>query len=157
SWSVTSKTSGRFRSVTGWEVLIGGLAGRGEVWLCSFNRWRGRGQAMMGTRVTRSGQMELVFISATPGLEGVLAGEARALGDVPPVPGGVEVRGAPGLHRRANLLLRTASRVLLRLATVPADSPRALETGLRGVDLSPYRGALGAVLAGADAVRSRLS
>ncbi|MCI0573623.1 MAG: RNA methyltransferase [Myxococcaceae bacterium] len=111
----------------------------------------------MQSSVPRSGQKELVFISATPGLEGVLAGEARALGEVTPLPGGVEVRGGEGLHRRANLLLRTASRVLLRVATVPADSPRALEASLRGVDLSPFRGRLGAVLAGADAVRGQVS
>ncbi len=111
----------------------------------------------MQSRVPRSGQKELVFISTTPGLEGVLAMEARTLGEVTPLPGGVEVRGAVGLHRRANLHLRTASRVLLRVATVPADSLRAFDAALRSVDLSPYRGRLGAVLAGVDAVRSRVT
>lgn len=84
-------------------------------------------------------QPERLFVSTTPGLEGVLAQEARALGAVTPVEGGVELEGSPGLHRRANLWLRTASRVLLRLATLPAEVPSALFDGLRALPLAPFR------------------
>jgi putative N6-adenine-specific DNA methylase len=59
---------------------------------------------------------ELLFLSATPGLENVLLEEARTLGRARPTRGGVELSGPIGLHRRANLWLRTASRVRLRHA-----------------------------------------
>ena len=84
-------------------------------------------------------QPERLFVSTTPGLEGVLAEEARTLGAVTPVEGGVELEGTPGLHRRANLWLRTASRVLLRLATLPAEVPSALFDGLKALPLAPFR------------------
>lgn len=63
---------------------------------------------------------EQLFASTTPGLEPVLADELRALGMSPALePGGVGFEGPRGTHRRANLWLRTASRVLLRVATLP--------------------------------------
>ena len=60
--------------------------------------------------------LEQLFVSCTPGLEPALEAEARALAQVTRVSGGVELRGGAGLHRRANLELRTASRVMLELA-----------------------------------------
>ena len=64
---------------------------------------------------------ERLFISTTPGLEPALELECRALGFQPQVePGGVTVFGGHGLHRELNLRLRTASRVLLRVAEVGA-------------------------------------
>ena len=84
-------------------------------------------------------QRERLFVSTTPGLEGVLAQEAGALGAVTPVEGGIELEGTAGLHRRANLWLRTASRVLLRLATIPADVPSKLVAALRALPLAPFR------------------
>lgn len=60
-----------------------------------------------------------LFAVAAPGLAGVLAEEARALPEVEAVvaePGGVTLRGPPSLIGRANLHLRSATRVLLRLA-----------------------------------------
>src|SRR4051794_33628129 len=75
---------------------------------------------------------EVLFASTTPGLEPPLLSEAKALGaSALRVEGGVELRGPPGLHQLANLCLRTASRVLLRLAHGEVSSPSALEQRLR--------------------------
>jgi putative N6-adenine-specific DNA methylase len=81
---------------------------------------------------------ELVFASCTPGLEGPLAVEAAALGEVTLVTGGVEIAGMAGLHRRANLCLRTASRVLVRVGEFSAPGPDELERGLSRLSLSPF-------------------
>jgi putative N6-adenine-specific DNA methylase len=82
---------------------------------------------------------ELLFASATPGLEAPLASECRALDpNAHAVPGGVELAGPAGLHRVANLRLRTASRVLLRLGTFDARDEQALRIRLRALDLSRF-------------------
>jgi putative N6-adenine-specific DNA methylase len=79
---------------------------------------------------------ETLFVSTTPGLEEALAAEARGLGcAVARELGGVVLRGAPGLYREANLRLRTASRVLLRVGQFPLGR---LEAGLSSVSLAPY-------------------
>lgn len=59
---------------------------------------------------------QVCFAAATRGLEPTLAEEARMLGRSTLVPGGVEVTGRIGVHEEACLRLRTANRVLLRLA-----------------------------------------
>jgi putative N6-adenine-specific DNA methylase len=56
------------------------------------------------------------FAATTRGLEPTLAEEARMLGRSTVVPGGVELTGRIGVHEEACLRLRTANRVLLRLA-----------------------------------------
>ena len=58
-----------------------------------------------------------IFLAAPPGLEPVLAEEVRAKGfdDPRAVPGGVETRGDWAEVRRANLVLRGAGRVLVRI------------------------------------------
>ncbi|MGR3433864.1 MAG: THUMP domain-containing class I SAM-dependent RNA methyltransferase [Shimia sp.] len=63
-----------------------------------------------------------IFLVALPGLEGVLADEARTLGLAPAhaVPGGVEIAGGWAEVARANRHLRCASRVLLRVASFRA-------------------------------------
>ncbi len=63
-----------------------------------------------------------VFLVCLPGLEPTLAEEARALGfpDLRPVPGGVETSGDWPAIWRANLMLRTASRVLVRIGSFRA-------------------------------------
>jgi putative N6-adenine-specific DNA methylase len=64
-----------------------------------------------------------LFAVAAPGVEAVLAREAAALPgarDVKAVPGGVELRGPLELVYRANLCLRTATRVLVRVGEVEA-------------------------------------
>lgn len=82
---------------------------------------------------------EQIFVSTLPGLEPVLMREAAGLGgEARAVEGGVEIAGEAGLHQEANLRLRTASRVLLRLARFPAQGEQALARGLAGVDVRPF-------------------
>jgi putative N6-adenine-specific DNA methylase len=64
-----------------------------------------------------------LFAAATPGLESALAAEVQALPgarEVTPLPGGVEFSGDLAVLYRANLWLRTASRVLLRMGELRA-------------------------------------
>ena len=63
-----------------------------------------------------------IFLVAPPGLEAVLAAEARVKGFIAPtpVPGGVQVRGGWPEVWRANLELRGASRVLVRIGAFRA-------------------------------------
>lgn len=90
----------------------------------------------MPLQVTNVQQREHVFVPALPGLEPAVEAEAEALGFSPrPVEGGVELTGAPGLHQEANLRLRTASRVLLRLGRFAATDAGALAKGLAGLPL----------------------
>jgi putative N6-adenine-specific DNA methylase len=90
-----------------------------------------------GQFVTSVPQREQLFAVALPGLEPALEAEAVALGLGPRrVAGGVELEGAAGLHQEANLRLRTASRVLLRLGSFRAPDVGALTRGLGALDLS---------------------
>jgi putative N6-adenine-specific DNA methylase len=63
-----------------------------------------------------------IFLVAAPGLESVLAEEAREAGfaDAAPTPGGVTLRGGWPEVWRANLMLRGAARVLARVASFRA-------------------------------------
>jgi putative N6-adenine-specific DNA methylase len=69
--------------------------------------------------------------TAARGTEPILARELEALGatDVRPGAGGVAFRGPASLARRANLWLRTANHVLLRLAEFPVGSADDLYAG----------------------------
>lgn len=79
---------------------------------------------------------EQVFVSTLPGLEQALLMECQSLGFAPrAVDGGVEFTGPEGLHREANLRLRTASRVLLRVARFKAVDAEGLKRGLRAARL----------------------
>lgn len=90
-----------------------------------------------GPPVTRIRQMEQVFAVAPPGLESALEAEAAALGWAPRrVEGGVELEGPAGLYQEANLRLRTASRVLLRLGRFHAPDVGTLTRELARLDLS---------------------
>ncbi|NMC71245.1 MAG: methyltransferase [Myxococcales bacterium] len=73
--------------------------------------------------------------TAARGTEPVLARELDALGaaGVRPTSGGVAFRGGAELGRRANLWLRTANHVLLRLAGFPIGSADDLYAGARDV------------------------
>ncbi|MCC7321354.1 MAG: class I SAM-dependent RNA methyltransferase [Rubellimicrobium sp.] len=84
---------------------------------------------------------EGLFLVAVPGLEAVLAEEAAAQGFAAPsvVPGGVTIAGGWDEVWRANLVLRTASRVLVRVGSF-----RALH--LAQLDKRARRFAWGAVL-----------
>ncbi len=87
--------------------------------------------------MTSGEQKEQVYVSTLPGLEPALEREAAALGLSPRrVEGGVELEGPSGLHQDANLRLRTASRVLLRVGSFRASDAGALTKGLAGLPLS---------------------
>lgn len=93
---------------------------------------------------------ETLFVTTTPGLEPALERELHALRLEPKVePGGATVRGDVGLHRVLNLELRTASRVLLRVAEVaPKD--------LGKVDVSPYVAGASEVIVSASVHKARM-
>ncbi|MEM1234256.1 MAG: class I SAM-dependent RNA methyltransferase [Pseudomonadota bacterium] len=74
-----------------------------------------------------------IFLVGIPGLEAELAAEAEelAFGPVRAIAGGVELRGSWQDVWRANLMLRGASRVLVRIGSFAASSLRDLEAGAR--------------------------
>ncbi len=74
-----------------------------------------------------------LFAVAAPGLEPIVARELTALGLAPDesVPGGVAFRGALAELERANLWLRAASRVLVRLGAFHARAFGELERHAR--------------------------
>jgi len=77
-----------------------------------------------------------IFLVAPPGLEPILADEAREKGfrNVEPVPGGVNVTGGWPEVWRANLALRGAARVLVRIAEFRAMHLAQLDKRSRKVD-----------------------
>ncbi|HYV47917.1 MAG TPA: RNA methyltransferase [Myxococcaceae bacterium] len=79
---------------------------------------------------------EVVFASTSPGLEGALAEELAELGMVTPAGrGGVEVRGAAGLHQEVCLRSRIANGALLRLGTARGRDVPELAAELRKLPL----------------------
>jgi len=75
---------------------------------------------------------EVVFASTSPGLEGALAEELAELGPVAPAGrGGVEVRGAAGLHQEVCLRSRIANGALLRLGSASGRDVPELAAALR--------------------------
>jgi len=83
-----------------------------------------------------------------PGLEALCAGELRALGvrAVKPERGGVSFRANTRQLYAANLWLRTATRVLVRVAEFEATSFAELEQAARSVSLEPWLGSRPPVL-----------
>ncbi|RKI42718.1 RNA methyltransferase [Corallococcus sp. AB004] len=80
---------------------------------------------------------ESIYVSTLPGLEPALESEARELGlSFRRAEGGIECEGPSGLHQTANLRVRTASRVLLRLGTFTAPTADALVHGLRALPMA---------------------
>ncbi|MGR3567682.1 MAG: THUMP domain-containing class I SAM-dependent RNA methyltransferase, partial [Pseudooceanicola nanhaiensis] len=77
-----------------------------------------------------------LFLTAPPGLEEVLRAEAEGLGFAAPrsVPGGVETSGGWPEVWRANLMLRGATRVLVRIAEFRAMHLAQLDKRARKVD-----------------------
>lgn len=75
------------------------------------------------------------FATTSRGLEEVLAEEIRALGgkETSIAPGGVSFRADPSFFYRANLWLRTANRVLIRLSEFRAPAPEALYEGVKAI------------------------
>lgn len=80
--------------------------------------------------------MHDAFAIAAPGIEALVAGELRALGASPvrEVDGGAEFSADDLLLARVNLELRTASRVLVRLARFRATAFHELERAARKVE-----------------------
>lgn len=74
-----------------------------------------------------------LFFVCPPGLESVLAEEACAAGfsNATPAKGGVEARGDWAEVARANLVLRGATRILVRLASFRAMHPAQLDKRAR--------------------------
>jgi len=100
---------------------------------------------------------EELYLPTTPGLEPALLAECHRLGlSSQPTEGGVTVRGPPGLHQDACLWLRTASRVLLRVAHLRFADEKALERNLATVSLAPYRDGGRGVEVAASSRRSKL-
>jgi putative N6-adenine-specific DNA methylase len=99
-----------------------------------------------------------IFLAGTPGLEPVLADEAVRLGLTGPqaVPGGVTVQGDWRDVWRANLGLRTASRVLVRLAAFRAPHLAQLDKRARKVDWAAVLRPDVAVKVEASCSRSRI-
>lgn len=77
-----------------------------------------------------------IFLVATPGLENPLLSEAQSLGFATPriVPGGVEVSGNWSDVWRANLQLRGAGRVLVRIANFRVNHLAQLDRRARQVN-----------------------
>jgi putative N6-adenine-specific DNA methylase len=75
------------------------------------------------------------FATTAKGIEEVLADELTALGIAVAAveAGGVRFTGDMNDCYRANLWLRTASRVLMPLAGFPCDTPQSLYDGVRGI------------------------
>jgi putative N6-adenine-specific DNA methylase len=88
------------------------------------------------------------FAASTPGLEQITAAELEALGlRVRVGRGGVGFRGTTRQLYAANLHLRTANRVLVRVGSFSAYDFAALEQGVAAIDWSPW-------VSGAVAVRA---
>ena len=87
----------------------------------------------------RSQEPLRIFAVAPPGLERVVAHELKSIGiNGSEVPGGVEWTGDLLQVRRANLYLRTASRVLVRIAQFKARTFFELERHAAKIDWRSY-------------------
>ncbi|HJV35273.1 THUMP domain-containing class I SAM-dependent RNA methyltransferase [Geomonas sp.] len=80
------------------------------------------------------------FATTAKGVEEVLAAELTALGasGVTRESGGVSFGGGMEAAYRANLWLRTASRVLMTLAEFPCETPEQLYDGVRAIPWTSY-------------------
>ena len=87
-----------------------------------------------------SKQLESFFVTCAPGVEPILQAELTALGfaKIERQVGGVYFEGRPSEARRANLWLRTAVRVLMRVARFRAELDDELYAGVREVDWSRF-------------------
>jgi putative N6-adenine-specific DNA methylase len=83
-----------------------------------------------------------VFCAALPGLETLLANEARAALpkalDVQVVRGGVRLDAHRDTIVDCNLALRSCSRVLVRVGRFKADDRRSFVKGMSGLDWAPF-------------------
>jgi putative N6-adenine-specific DNA methylase len=81
-----------------------------------------------------------IFLVATPGLERELLSEVKNLGfaDAKHIPGGVSLVGSMDTIWRANLMLRGATRVLMRIAEFRAMHPAQLDKRAHKVNWAKY-------------------
>src|SRR5437899_2154353 len=86
--------------------------------------------------------MHSLFATTAKGMEELLATELRAFGahDVAAQRAGVAFRGTLEVAYRACLWSRVANRILLPLATFPADTADVLYEGVRGIRWSDHLG-----------------
>lgn len=99
------------------------------------------------------------FVVSAPGLEAVVESEVRELtgaSDVRAVPGGVEMKGSFEVGLRANVFLRTATRVVLRLGEERARDFAPLRRSLARLPWESYLPAGRPVRIDASASRCRL-
>jgi 23S rRNA G2445 N2-methylase RlmL len=101
---------------------------------------------------------EVFFATCAPGIEPVLHAEVRALrlSHVEQQVGGVHFEGSMRDAWRANLWLRTAVRVLLRVARFEARDADALYRGAAAVDWSRFVAAEGSLVVSARSKESAL-
>jgi putative N6-adenine-specific DNA methylase len=115
---------------------------------------RGRPPGAPGPRPGRTP----FFATCAPGLEPLLHAEVRALGLArhERQVGGVYFEGSLADARRANLWLRTAVRVLMRVARFPCADERALYDGAREVDWARFVEPDGVLVVDAQSSESEL-
>jgi len=101
---------------------------------------------------------EIFFVTCAPGLEPLLHEEARALklSKVERQVGGIHFEGTLHDAMRANLWLRTAVRVLMRVARFEAKDEAALYAGASGVDWARFLGPDGRLMVDAHSNASEL-
>ena len=99
-----------------------------------------------------------LFLAAPPGLEPLLAAEATEIGlpDPAPVPGGVTTHGGWPDVWRANILLRGAGRVLVRLGAFHAVHLAQLDKRARRLDWASVLGRGQPVRVDATCEKSRI-
>ena len=87
--------------------------------------------------------MHSFFATTAKGMEELLAAELRALAAeaVTTRPAGVAFTGSLEVGYRACLWSRVANRILLPLASFPAETPEALYAGVRSIRWSDHLGA----------------
>jgi len=88
----------------------------------------------------KSGPSVRMFAISAPGLERILASELNQIGapDAAEIEGGVTFSGDHSLLYKANLSLRTASRVVVRVAEFHADSFHELERRAKRIRWDEY-------------------
>jgi len=97
------------------------------------------------------------YAAAAPGLEPLVAGELKALGSRPRLEtGGVAFPATLEIIARANLWLRTASRVIVRVATFRAQAFHELERLARAIPWERFVTTGGAVRFRVTSRKSRL-
>jgi putative N6-adenine-specific DNA methylase len=106
------------------------------------------------------GRRQVFFIATAPGLEGVCLRELKQLPlssqRFTKLPGGIELEGRLSDCYLANLHLRTASRVLMRIGAFRATHFNRLESKLREIPWELYVGAADNVEVRVKVSRSRL-